>query len=82
MNAAQQAAVAAAKQRLGARLALSSWSGQARTESCNWDTVLPTWNCDPPLRGGVGMDYLSSAGDRPSARPGSTSEARPTLSGT
>jgi len=63
LNAAQQAAVAAAKQRLGAGLALSSWSGQARTESCNWDTVLPTWNCDPPLRGGVGMDYLSSAGD-------------------
>jgi streptogrisin C len=63
LNAAQQATVAAAKQRLGARLALSSWSGQARTESCNWDTVLPTWNCDPPLRGGVGMDYLSSARD-------------------
>jgi streptogrisin C len=55
LNAAQQAVVAAAKQRLGARLALSSWSGQAHTEACTWDSVLPTWNCDPPLRGGVGI---------------------------
>jgi streptogrisin C len=55
LNAAQQAVVAAAKRRLGARLAVGSWSGQAHTEACAWDAVLPTWQCDPPLRGGVGM---------------------------
>ena len=48
--------MAAAKRQLGPSLAVDSWSGQARTEACAWDTVLPTWNCDPPLRGGVGMD--------------------------
>jgi streptogrisin C len=63
LNGAQQAAVAAAKRRLGPSLAVGSWSGQARTEDCAWDRVLPTWNCDPPLRGGVGMDHPYSAGD-------------------
>jgi hypothetical protein len=37
LNGAQQAAVAAAKRRLGPSLAVGSWSGQARTEDCGWD---------------------------------------------
>ncbi len=55
LNAAQQAAVSAAKRRLGTMLTLDSWSGKAETETCEWDVSLPTWDCDPPLRGGVGM---------------------------
>jgi streptogrisin C len=63
LNGAQQAVVTGAKRRLGPSLAVGSWSGQARTEDCAWDTVLPTWNCDPPLRGGVGIHHPTSAGD-------------------
>jgi hypothetical protein len=55
LNTAQQAVVAAAKRRLGARLAVGSWSGQIHTEECQWGTGLRIWDCDPPLRGGVGI---------------------------
>jgi len=56
LNAAQQAAVAAAKRRLGPRLAVGSWSGQIHTEACEWGLGPAIWDCDPPLRGGVGID--------------------------
>jgi streptogrisin C len=59
LNAAQQAAVAAAKRRLGPRLAVGSWSGQTHTEECQWGTGLRIWDCDPPLRGGVGIVSFS-----------------------
>jgi streptogrisin C len=59
LNAAQQAVVAAAKRRLGPRLAVGSWSGQIHTEACEWGLGNPIWDCDPPLRGGVGIVSFS-----------------------
>jgi streptogrisin C len=59
LNAAQQAAVAAAKRRLGPSLAVGSWSGQIHTEDCQWGTGVRIWDCDPPLRGGVGIVSFS-----------------------
>jgi hypothetical protein len=59
LNAAQQAAVAAAKRRLGPSLAVGAWSGQIHTEECQWGTGLRIWDCDPPLRGGVGIVSFS-----------------------
>jgi len=59
LNAAQQGAVAAAKRRLGPRLAVGSWSGQIHTEACEWGLGNPIWDCDPPLRGGVGIVSFS-----------------------
>jgi hypothetical protein len=60
LNAAQQAAVGAAKRRLGAMLSLGAWSGKADTEACRWDLSFPTWDCDPPLRGGMGIHRRQS----------------------
>ena len=59
LNATQQAAVAAAKRRLGPSLAVGSWSGQIHTEDCQWGTGVRIWDCDPPLRGGVGIVSFS-----------------------
>jgi len=55
LNAAQRAAVSAAKGRLGAMLTLGSWSGKAQMETCRVDSPESVWSCDPRLRGGVGM---------------------------
>jgi hypothetical protein len=59
LNAAQQAVVAAAKRRLGPSLAVGSWSGQIHTEACEWGLGPAIWDCDPPLRGGVGIVSFS-----------------------
>ena len=59
LNAAQRAVVAAAKRRLGPRLAVGSWSGQIHTEACEWGLGPAIWDCDPPLRGGVGIVSFS-----------------------
>ena len=60
LTTAQQATVAAARQRLGSRLILGTWAGQTRDLSCAWGGG--EFDCDPPLRGGVMMYLRNSQG--------------------
>jgi len=60
LTAAQQATVAAARQRLGSRLIFGTWAGQTRDLSCAWGGG--EFDCDPPLRGGVMMYLRNSQG--------------------
>ncbi len=53
LTTAQRDLVAAAKARLGDMLIVGSYAGRATTRACRYP------NCDPPLRGGVG---ITSAG--------------------
>jgi hypothetical protein len=56
LNTPERATVREAKRRFGAMLALGSWSGAVVKEACVWNT--DGFFCDPPLRGGVGIDDL------------------------
>jgi len=59
LTTAQQATVAAARQRLGSKLILGTWAGQMRDLACVWSfngaSGKTVFNCDPPLRGGLMM---------------------------
>jgi hypothetical protein len=58
LTAAQRATVAEARRRLGDKLTFGAWSGRTSDLACNWDS--DTFDCDPPLRGGV-MLYIRNA---------------------
>jgi len=51
LTAAQQATVEAARDRLGSRLVLETWSGSIQRQACAWHNA--RFTCDAPLRGGV-----------------------------
>jgi streptogrisin C len=63
LTSTQQATVAAARQRLGSKLALGTWAGQMRDLACVWSfneaSRKTVFNCDPPLRGGLTL-YIRS----------------------
>ncbi len=60
----QQTLVDAAKQHLGLALALGWWQGQIRRNTCAFSSKgsVDTFDCDPPLRGGVGLYHNVSSG--------------------
>jgi streptogrisin C len=60
LTTAQQATVAAARQRLGDKLTFGTWAGQTRDLACAWGAG--EFDCDPPLRGGVMMYTRNASG--------------------
>jgi hypothetical protein len=77
LTAAQQATLAEAKRRLGDLLTLGTWAGQMRDLACAWRTT--TFDCDPPLRGGVTLYVRSGASYVPQCTAGFN--ARSTVDG-
>lgn len=59
LTATQQATVEAVKARLGSRLMVETWSGTSvAPQACAWRSG--SFNCDPPLRGGV-RTYINTS---------------------
>jgi hypothetical protein len=59
LSPAQQVLITEARRHLGDMLTLGAWSGQTQDLSCSWLPNPSTFDCDPPLRGGV-MLYIRS----------------------
>jgi streptogrisin C len=58
LSVAQQQVVDQAKRRLGGAHVLGSWSGRIRSNACGF--YGGTFDCDPPLRGGVALYRVNS----------------------